>query len=124
MLLVLLVPLRRLTVARSEAGAPAAATLSLERTPVRLALTATATPIRFQVAHLGAVIWRGESGTAEAHSEVTIPFPPEGIDLALKADWSDPRTAAVRLSVERDGEEPIEQTVWGEGSVDEVLTFK
>lgn len=109
--------------ARPEA-APVAAPMAAKERPARLAITATAAPFRFEVSHLGKVIWRGESATTQAESDVPLSFPAEGVDLALKADWAGGQTAAVRLAVSIDGNDPIERTIWGDGSVDEVLTFK
>lgn len=122
-LLLLLIPIRRLTVARSEAE-PAAAPVVVAKKPVRLAITATAAPFRFEVSHLGRVIWRGESAASRADAEVPLVVPAEGVDLALKAEWAAGQTAAVRLAVSVDGDAPVERTVWGDGSVDEVLTFE
>lgn len=121
-LLALLVPLHRLTMARPDAVIAARPARADAR--VHLQITATAVPFRFEVAHLGAVIWRGESQATTAEGEVAMPFPPEGVDLALRASWTGGQTAAVRLAVSVDGEEPRERTVWGEGSAEDILTFK
>jgi hypothetical protein len=122
-LLALLIPLQRLTMARPQAVAAATKPPNASTT-VHLRITATAAPFRFEVMHLGAVIWRGESPAATAEKEVAMPFPPEGVDLALKVSWAGEQTAAVRLGVSVDGNEPLERTIWGAGSAEDVLTFK
>jgi hypothetical protein len=122
-LLLLIIPLRSLTVARSAAPAMPAAPVSAA-TQIHLELTATATPFTFTVSHLGAAIWRGESATSLVASDVSLAFPAEGIDLAVEVKWPSAQTGAVRLVVTRGDTEPIVQTAWGNGGVNDVLTFK
>jgi hypothetical protein len=123
-LLVLLVPLRSLTKAPS---APGNAALPLPAAPVskvRLQILSTAVPFTFEVSHLGKVIWRGESPVRSAQTEVALPFPKEGVDLRLDVTWPGQETAAVKFEIDGSHPEPVAQTVWGDGSVSEVLTFK
>ena len=121
-LLVLIFPLRSFTAPRS--AAPAAPTVAAPATPVRLQLTSTATPITFAVSHLGKVIWQGDAAASPVETTVALAFPAEGVDLGLSAKWTPGRTAAVKLGVARGEDDPATQTVWGDGAIDEVLTFK
>jgi hypothetical protein len=122
-LLFLLVPLRSLTVSRpAPTAAPEAP--ATKASAVHLRLTSTAVPLSFSVSHLGKVIWRGDASTSPVESVVEMPFSTEGVDLVVDAKWSFGQTAAVKLEVARGDDEPSAQTVWGDGAVSEVLTFK
>jgi hypothetical protein len=121
-LLALLLPLRSLTTARpaplaSKADPPVA------NTRVHLQLTSTAVPFHFEVRHLGDVIWQGEAATATTTADVSMPFPKEGVDLAVKATWTGGQTAAVKLALSANGAGPLERTIWGDGAAEDVLTF-
>ena len=121
-LLALLVPLRSFTTTKSAPVVmPAAAATAESR--VHLRIVSTAAPFTFSVSHLGKIIWQGESLTPAVEKDVALPFPKEGIDLALEAKWSAGGTAAVKLSVARGDEEPVAQTVWGDGTASDVFTF-
>ncbi len=122
-LLALLVPLRSFTTARSAAPVMADRPEAATET-VRLQLNSTAVPITFSVSYLGKVIWRGEAAASPVEKDVAIIFPTAGVDFSLEATWPSGQTAAIKLSVSRAGDEPIAQTVWGDGAVNEVLTFK
>ncbi len=116
-LLTLILPLRGLTNRRLPARvrpAPSAAPLA----SVHLAITATTFPFHFAISHLGKIIWAGESATGRSEKEVALPFPPEGIDLLVEANWEGEQETAVRLEVARAG-----QTLWGTRRVNDVLTF-
>jgi hypothetical protein len=117
------IPLWRLThtVAAPMEETPSAPKAS---SSVSLELTFAHPPSDFQILHLGKVIWEGKEPGETAHQTVAMEFPKEGIDLEIKANWpaGTPLTA-VRLTVTRGDDNPIEKTVWGQGNLDEVLTF-
>jgi hypothetical protein len=122
-LLALLVPLRRFTTTRAATAVmPVAAPTANER--VHLQIVSTATPFTFSVSHLGRIVWQGESPTSPVEKDVSLPFPKEGIDLALDAKWTSGATGAVKLSVTRGEEDPVAQTTWGDGAVSDVFTFR
>lgn len=120
-LLTLILPLRSLTARRSEQpmAAPKAAALA----QVRLTITSTAFPFRFEISHLGKNIWEGESDQSSAAKDIALPFPSEGVDLLVGASWTEQKEAAVRVEVSREGRPPIAKTLWGTAHVDDVLTF-
>lgn len=123
-LLLLLVPLVRTTSGRAAAAAPPTAAKSSEARTVALRITSSSTPFAFSVSHLGNVVWEGESTEPHIEKEVKLPFPPEGIDLLVSAEWETSGPSALELTVERDGLPSVAQTVWGERDLAEVLTFR
>jgi hypothetical protein len=90
---------------------------------VHIELTFAQPAASFQVLHLGKVIWEAKQAGTAAQKDFTMEFPKEGIDLELKAEWTPgtPETA-VRMTVTH-GYDSSDKTVWGKGSLDEVMTF-
>jgi len=122
-LLLLLVPLRSFTTARAKQADAAPAAKPTPETLAHLAITSTKTPFTYTVAHLGKVVWQGAAATSPAATDVKLPIPPQGIDLTLSITWSEPGEAAARLSLGHDDNDPVERTVWGDGSASDVLTY-
>jgi hypothetical protein len=122
-LLAVLWPLRRLTTHRTEAPSVAAPTAVAPESNVHLVLTSTSFPFTFEVSHLGKTIWKGAATESNAEKDVRIAFPSEGIDLLVDAKWQGDKQAAVRLDVTPDDGETMTKTLWGNGSVNGVLTF-
>lgn len=123
-LLLLLVPLNHLTkpvtvaAPRAEASLPPATA-----TTVHLELTSTR-PFKFELLHLGRVVWSGESTANQMRKDVSMEFPKEGVDLELKGSWpGEESMAAIKLSVAPGEVQPVEKTTWGTKEFDEVLTF-
>ncbi|MGH8092119.1 MAG: hypothetical protein ACREIF_01430 [Chthoniobacterales bacterium] len=121
-LLLLVLPLRSLTNARTQATtappSPAAAAI-----PVRLTITSTTFPFRFQISHLGKTIWKGESTTSSSSKSVTMRFPSEGVDLVVEASWPEKKETAIRVEAVRGESAPIARTLWGTGEVNDVVTL-
>ena len=118
------VPLWRLTRARESGGVVAATAEPAAKSGVRIELAFAHPPSGFQVTHLGKVIWESQTPGASARKDFKMEFPKEGIDLGIKATWpaGTPLTA-VRVNVTPEGGNPLQQTAWGTGTMDEVLTF-
>jgi hypothetical protein len=125
-LLALLVPLHTLTNRRSEAAAPLqqAAGSSAAKRKVRLELTSTTVPFKYQITNGGEPIWSGESASTTVATDLELEFPSEGIDLVLDASWIEQKPTAVRLALIPQGSGTIAKTIWGTTSVSEVLTFQ
>jgi hypothetical protein len=52
-----------------------------------------------------------------------LPFPARGADLVVQAVWEHPTTPqALRVVVSADGETLADQSLWGAGSVEDVVT--
>ncbi|MBV8353597.1 MAG: hypothetical protein JOZ21_15120 [Verrucomicrobia bacterium] len=125
-LLALLAPLRTLTNRRSEA-APSlqqAAQSSAAKKKIRLELTSTTAPFKYQITSGGQPIWSGESDSPIAATDLELEFPPEGIDLVLDASWVEQKLTAVRLALTPQGSDTMAKTIWGTTNVSEVLTFQ
>jgi hypothetical protein len=122
-LLLAIFPLWKLT--HKVEALPAVDSTPAPKASVHIALTFAHAPSGFQLLHLGKVIWEAKSPGESAQKEFPMEFPKEGIDLEIKATWpvSSPLTA-VRVSVTPGNGGAIEKTAWGNGGLDEVLTFR
>ncbi len=120
-LLLLLVPLRSFTAPRAERVMAATPAARVAR--AHLEIVSTKRPFTFSVSHLGKVVWQGTTPDAAVAKDVRLPIPKEGIDLSLEIGWQDDGTAAAKLILTHDDSDPVERTIWGEGSASDVLTF-
>jgi len=92
---------------------------------VHLAAGFAPKPLRYEVSYLGKTIWRSDLVTSDsAAKDIAMPYPKEGVDLEYKVVWP-PGTeqCAAYLSVAPGDAEPVVKTLWGDGTVDDVLTF-
>ena len=115
------IPLWKLTRADATVAAPvqvdAAAAL------VTLRLTFSIAPEKFEVRHLGKVVWTDAARAAEVTKSLALAYPKEGVDLSVKVAWPPDAEGAVRVRLtDPDGDEH-DKTVWGRGAMEEVLTF-
>jgi len=124
-LLALLAPLRSLT-NRRTAAAPAQQAMAgaVTKKKLRLELTSTTAPFKYQITSGGEPIWKGESDSTSVATDLELEFPPEGIDLVLDASWTEKKPTAVRLTLTPQASATMAKTVWGTTSVSEVLTFQ
>jgi len=125
-LLALLAPLRTLTGRRSETATfvkQAAQSLTAKK-KVRLGLTSTTVPFKYQITSGGETIWSGESNSTTVATDAELNFPPEGIDLVLDASWNEKKQTAVKLALIPQDSDMMAKTIWGTTSVSEVLTFQ
>jgi len=120
-LLLLLFPLHSLTSRRPVLGAVGG---PAPRSTLHLTITATTFPFRFSISHLGREVWAGESDASSRAKDLTLAFPPEGIDLLVEASWAEKKETAVRLEVARDAGAPMAKTLWGTERVNDVLSFQ
>ena len=121
-ILLLGLPLWRLTHAPAV-SAPVAVKAEAAR-EVRLRLTFTTLPATLRVRHLGKEIWTATPTETELAKTLALPFPKEGVDLEFEVKFPDAAPLAalrVRLTDPAGGEH--ERTCWGQGEIDEVLTF-
>jgi hypothetical protein len=117
-------PLWHLTHAVEAGPPPEAAPAKVDAQSIGLQLAFTTVPRRVVVRHLEKDIWTEDSPQASMDRELPLAFPGKGVDLVFHIEWPDdgPLAAArVRLT------DPVgdihEKSVWGKGTVDEVLTF-
>jgi hypothetical protein len=124
-LLALLAPLRTLTSRQSETATPVKQAQGLTaKKKVRLELTSTTVPYKYQITGGGKTIWSGESNSTTVATDTELNLPPEGVDLVLDASWNEKKQTAVRLALIPQDSDMMAKTIWGTTSVSEVLTFQ
>lgn len=124
-ILLLGLPISRLTrKATAETAPTAPAPKASEPREITIAVTFISLPTRLRVRHLGKEIWATEPTSPEVEQKVSIPFPAEGVDLEFEAKFPEgaPFTAMRIRLTDPDGDEH-ERSCWGQGEIDEVLTF-
>jgi hypothetical protein len=121
-LLLLLIPLHRLT-QREQRPAPQPA-VTRPTKQVHLALRTTAVPCRFQITFLGKTLWAEDASTPELAKNFDIDFPKEGIDLVVDATWESKALAAMEITLSLPDGTALRKTLWGQGTANDVLTFR
>ena len=119
-------PLWRLTRPEEvEVTAPmAAAVAEPGKKAIQLHLTFTRVPHAFVVKHLDHDVWTSDAPKDESVKEILLDYPQEGVDLQFHVAWPDEGTpAAMRVQLTDPAGDLHEKTIWGKGTVDEVLTF-
>lgn len=107
---------------QKSAGAAVPAAAARQR--VALALTFSAAPQGFAVRHLGQVVWSGQGAGREFAKELSIEYPPEGVDLEVAVEWPEGAgQSAVRLQLADPAGRQHEKTLWGAGKLEDVVTF-
>jgi hypothetical protein len=122
-LLLLLVPLRSFTTARAKPAVVAPSATPAAETLAHLEIVSTKTPFTYAVSHLGKIVWQGTAAASPVETDVRLSIPPQGIDLSLSVTWNESGEAAAKLVVTHDNNDPVERTVWGDGSASDVLTY-
>ncbi len=121
---VLGVPLWRLTRTSAANGPPATREVAAMRA-VHLALNFTSPPTSLRVRHLGRDIWVDAAPALALEKTVTIAWPREGVDLRFEVKFSaDAPLSAMRVRLTGPAGEEHEQSAWGRGEIDEVLSFR
>ena len=121
-LLLLLIPLHRLTDRAASGTAVISPPSSTKH--AQLSIRSTAAPFRFQIEFLGKVLWAESSSSPELSKEVDIDFPKEGIDLAVDGSWDSQELVALEVSVSLPDGATLEKTLWGRGRISDVITLK
>ena len=116
-------PLRRLTSA-SDAPREQPKTVAAEAKEIGLRLAFTLAPKSVKVLHLGQEVWRESAPAAELEHTLKLAYPDAGIDLQFHIEWpADAPLAAMRARLTDPAGEAHVKSVWGQGSVEEVVTF-
>ena len=93
------------------------------KTEVRLTFSTPA--MRAVIQHLGKEVWHQLMPAAEESFTCEIPWPKEGVELHVIAEWPEgTRAAAMRLRLTAPDGTEHDRSVWGDASADDVLTFK
>lgn len=117
-------PLWQLTHAVEAAPPPESVPANTEVKAIGLQLAFTTVPKRFVVRHLEKDVWTGESPEASMDKDLSLVFPENGIDLVFHIEWPDDAPlAAARVRLTDPAGDTHEKSIWGKGTVDEVLTF-
>ena len=116
-------PLRRLTIASdAPREQPKAAVVEAKEVGLRLAFTLV--PKSVKVLHLGKEVWSETAPVAELEYTLKLAYPDAGIDLQFQIEWpAGAPLAAMRATLTDPAGDAHEHSVWGQGSVDEVVTF-
>lgn len=120
-------PLWRLThEAESVSPVPPAAPAlqAADAKKVHLHLTFLPPPEEFQVSSLGSPVWKETSPPQEIERELEISFPKEGVDLEFQIKWPAGKRCAARVELTAPDGRTLDQSIWGEGDTDQVLTFQ
>jgi hypothetical protein len=111
---------------------PATAGAPTSSVPVRVTKTAAidvdlnfsspANRVIFQ--HLGAEIWSKSQPALDESFSCKIPWPKEGVELRVLVEWPEGApSAAMRLRTVSPTGTEYDRTVWGSGTVEEVLVL-
>jgi len=117
-------PLWRLTREEVVAAAPAAPVAPAIKKAIQLHLTFTTVPKSVVVRHLEEEVWKVSAPQAELEQTLSLDYPDEGIDLQFHIEWPDDAPlSAMRVQLTDPAGDTHEKSVWGKGTVDEVVTF-
>jgi hypothetical protein len=122
-LLALGIPLRRLIEGQAQEleKQPTVESGNLREIELRLEFTTPATGLK--VLHLGQEVWSEAAPGAELSRKLTLPYPKEGVELEFKLHWPEGKLCAARVQVSAGTGEVIEKSLFGQGEVEEVLSF-
>jgi hypothetical protein len=117
-------PLWHLTHATEPEPTPESLPPKAEAKATGLQLAFTTVPKRFVLRHLEKDVWTEEKPEASMDREVPLVFPQNGVDLVFHIEWPDDAPlAAARVRLTDPAGDTHEKSIWGKGTVDEVLTF-
>jgi hypothetical protein len=107
-----------------QAAQRAVETQKIEKQKLQMRLTFAHPPASIAVLYLGEIAWKETNPTASIEHTLNIEFPKEGVDLEIKAQWpANTPATAIRAQLTTPSGATFEKSVWGEGSLDEVVTF-
>ena len=117
-------PLRRLTSA-SDAPREQPKAAAVEAKEIVLRLSFTLAPKWVTVLHLGREVWSESVAPGEEiEATLKLAYPDAGIDLQFQIEWpADAPLAAMRARLTDPAGEAHVKSVWGQGSMEETVTF-
>ncbi len=117
-------PLWHLTRPAEVVAGPANPLPVVEGKAIGLQLDFTTPPKSFAVRHLEKDVWVDSAPQSQMERELPLVFPENGVDLVFHFEWPDDAPlAAARVRLTDPHGDVHEKSVWGQGTVDEVLTF-
>jgi hypothetical protein len=120
----LLVPAVRLTGREKEPqrAAPTAAVSNAATKNVKLIFRSPITPASIKVEADGKTVAELKAPVMEA--EMPLPFPKQGVDLVISAQWPHGSTEnALRVQASAGAEPLADTTLWGDPEVNDVVTL-
>ena len=127
-LLLLAWPLSRVTApaqAQGQSGTEPPPVTPTPATPQKLplALSFTRSAERIEIRHLGALVWAKDRPGLRESLELSIPFPQEGIELAVTVQWPGAELSALRLQLATPDGTDLERSAWGAETLEAVISF-
>ena len=127
-LLLLAWPLSRVTrpaAAQGQAGTEVAPLRMPDAAPqkLQLNLSFTRSAERIELRHLGALVWAKDRPALRESLDLNIPFPQEGIDLAVTVQWPGTELSALRLQLATPEGTELERSAWGAETMETVISF-
>lgn len=95
-----------------------------QKATVGLRLSFTATPSTVKVLHLGQEIWSAMTPAQEVEQQLQLEYPEEGVDLQFDVEWPNDSLSAIKVVLTDPEGNQHERSLWGQGSISEVLTFR
>jgi hypothetical protein len=123
-LLLVGLPVWKVTSVQPELSPAATEKLVASPTPVDLLVTFAHPPQSWTLRHLGKILAENQTST-QLKITTLLEFPTEGIDLQIEAAWpkGTPETAVRIEAIKPDGL-PSVGTLWGQGTLDGVITLR
>ena len=116
------VPLWKLTRLDGAVAGPVQAAAAVAE--VALQLTFSSAPKKFEVIHLGKVVWTQDAPGVQVEKMVPLQYPKEGVDVQFRVTWpAGAADAALRVKLTDPSGNEHDKTVWGRGEMEEVVTF-
>ena len=126
-LLLLVWPLRRVTRETSpeEAGKEAQPSEAPPAPVQKLGLTLSFTreAERIELRHLGALVWEKDRPALRESLDLNLPFPKEGIELAVTIHWQGTELSALRFQLATPDGTELDRSAWGTETVEAVISF-
>lgn len=130
-LLLLAWPLRRVTLdtltegpgVQAAKGAQPAEAPSATTQKLGLMLSFTRGAERVELRHLGALVWEKDRPALRESVDLNLPFPPEGIELAVTVRWPGTELSALRLQLATPDGTELDRSAWGSETVEAVISF-
>jgi len=127
-LLLLAWPLSRVTrpaVAEepSDREAPVAEAPTAPPKKLSLTLSFSRSAERIELRHLGAVVWEKDRPGLKETLDLSIPFPQEGVELAVTVQWLGTDLSALRLQMATPDGTELERSAWGNETMEAVISF-
>ena len=90
---------------------------------ISMGLEFTTPPSEFKVLHLGKEIWAETAPGPKSERKLMVPYPKDGVEFEMLIRWPEETLCAMRVRLIDPSLEEHQQSVWGKGTVSEVVKF-